>query len=377
MEKGTTEVKNAVKESDKTNVEVDGHGQVLLTDSKTGQEISTRSTGDGVMVTTKTSPISGQRVMCMVISDAATLYNDAITRTFTSVEIIDENGEGSRILPLNGDFQDVGNVLHFGPKDDAGVGIKVILDSDACSTAVEVPLNDPDQVDSEVGKNGQDVDPVLDTEGQDVEEEEDVEVDEVLSPVPNLTSPFKRRLRHPLKVTTLKSHKANRPARKHPDEILAYHRHVFTKAKAAVREGRLLEEDTSVVVEVDDSGSFVGGLACTDPYVDNSNLAENLLDLAFSPLEGSSLDTLETTGGQSLSIVTFMKDELADAIADLSPAVLLPQKICSNAEEDLATRGGNANVEACETLDMLGNTDVFAFGYHGKCYFTLAMLSGL
>ena len=335
MEHQTTEVKQAVENSDKTDVTVGVHGEALLTDQKTGKEVSTRSTGDEVEAVRKLSP-SGQQVMCMAISDVALLYNDAVTRTFTSVEFVDENGEVSRVLPLNGEFQDQGNTLHFGPTDATGVGMKVILDSDACSMlplngtdqvdpslveeddAIEVPLNDTSPVDLTVDEEGQYVDP----------------------------QPFKRRLRHPLK------------ARKSPNDLLATNRLVFSKAKVAVREGRKLQddEDTSVVVEVDDSGSFVGGLPCTDPYVDGSNLADSILDVLFSPLETSGLDTLDTPGGDALSIAEWLKDQLSDAIGDLTRAVLLPQKICSNAEEDLATRGGNAGVEACEALDMLGET---------------------
>ena len=124
------------------------------------------------------------------------------------------------------------------------------------------------------------------------------------------------------------------------------------------------DEEYSPFVEVDDSGSYVGGLPCTEPYTEGGNLAENAVDFMFKPLEESALNNLESAGG-SVNLVEIMKDELNNAISDyFGFAILLPQKVCADSEDDVATRGGNAGVEACESLDMLGNTDTLAFGYY-------------
>lgn len=87
----------------------------------------------------------------------------------------------------------------------------------------------------------------------------------------------------------------------------------------------------------------------------------------FRPLEESPLGSLESQNGQNLNLVSVMKDELNTAISNaVGFSVLLPQKVCADSDEDVATRGGNAGVGACERLDMMGDTNVLAFGYQGK-----------
>ena len=402
MKQGTTEVKQAVKANTLTDVEVGQYGEALLTSKKTGQEISTRATGDSVQVTTKFNTASRQRFLCMGISSAALLYNDALTRTSTAVAVVDkdENNEDivQRVLPLDGMFEDSGNELHFGKP---GEGIRVIMDSDACNSNDTARVLPPIVVDMTAysWKKGLDEDLEVDPEDEEVLDEDfnvtngelvnatlsdasggndtivtftlddttGNETESVSNPWDTdesvVISPEKRSLRHPLQ--------AQKPAKRHSNarttSILAHNRQEFSKAiKAAALDGRVLNTDDSVVIEVDDEGSFVGGLPCTESYVDGSNLPDNVIDFVFSPLDDSVLNTLETPGGQSLSLVSVIKDELSDYVSDNLPSVLLPQKVCSGAEEDLATRGENAGIDACESLDMLGQTDVLAFGYYGE-----------
>ena len=135
-------------------------------------------------------------------------------------------------------------------------------------------------------------------------------------------------------------------------------------ARCASGSCRSSDNKCGAEVQVDDSGSFVGWLPCTESYVDGGNIVENAIDYVFAPLEDSPLSNLETPGG-SIDLVSVMKDELNTAISDaVGFSVLLPQKVCADSDEDVATRGGNAGVEACESLDMLNDTDVLAFGYY-------------
>jgi len=329
-----------IEESVPTGVELDQYGHAYITDPKTGQELSARANGDKFLATTKFHPISGRHLICMSIEDTAAMFNDAVSRTDASVTFVDENGNDYQVLPVGGRFVDKGHTLNFGKGEDS---IQVVMDSDACNTALDVAPSDP----------------------QDVQDEDGDEVSES-----DARSNFfnRRGLRHPVAArasTTLVA--VDRPQTKpSSEEILARNRDAFAKAKIAVREGRKLEgEGTSVPITIGLEDGFVGSLTCVNRYVDGSNLLDTAIDAIFKPLERSPLDGLEGSEGEGYSLVSIMKEELNDVLSNMdAPSILLPQKVCADAEEDVSTRGGNAGVEACEALDMLGNTDVFAFGYH-------------
>jgi len=87
------------------------------------------------------------------------------------------------------------------------------------------------------------------------------------------------------------------------------------------------------------------------------------------------MDSLEKPDGEKWKLSSYLKNKLYEfnlfetlagvgigvAAGGGSHKVLFPQKVCADSEDDLPTLA--ADVEACTKLDMLNDTDVWAFGY--------------
>jgi len=111
----------------------DDAGNFLLTDKESGAELTVRSEGDSFYSQARIDPKSGRKLDCLSIEATANLFHDTVSRTEASVVIVDEDGLEKQVVPINGQFVDNESTLRFGRGEDS---ITVIMDSDACNTAV-------------------------------------------------------------------------------------------------------------------------------------------------------------------------------------------------------------------------------------------------
>lgn len=109
------------------------------------------------------------------------MFNDATSSTPSSVTFVDEQGEETSILQLDGNFDDHGEYLYFG---GANEGLTVMMNTDICNTAVDTkpqfaPQDESgtvedvqaDEVEYESGMTGNDGEAIVeDMDGEELED---------------------------------------------------------------------------------------------------------------------------------------------------------------------------------------------------------------
>jgi len=289
LNEGTAVLEEAIDNTQETLIQMDDQGHPLVLDRKTGLVTSSRVVGDPFIADTRF--VSGRKPKCLDIGSVGSLFNDAKTRTPSSITFVNEDGLEEKVIPLDSYYEDNDDSLFFGGPHG---GITVLLNTDICNTAVsDMPQDDPQYIplgdmplpDMPLGDmpldDPQDVQGKLDVVGKKTNETEEMDVKYELNIQPALeealevmknsseeekdTDLFKRGLRdessslsvYPIsegpqgiaRVSSLRS--SNKSKSTHGtqgQDVKARLRNMYALAKTASVDGRKLNDGTSVVV---------------------------------------------------------------------------------------------------------------------------------
>jgi len=144
LNEGTAALEDAINNTQETLIQMDDQGHPLVLDRKTGLVTSSRVVGDPFIADTRF--VSGRKLKCLDIGSVGSLFNDAKTRTPSSVTFMNEDGLEEKVVPLDSYYEDNDNSLFFGGPHG---GITILMNTDICNTVVsDIPQDDPQDMPS-------------------------------------------------------------------------------------------------------------------------------------------------------------------------------------------------------------------------------------
>lgn len=140
LNEGTAVLEDAINNTQETLIQMDDQGHPLVLDRKTGLVTSSRVVGDPFIADTKI--VSGRNLICLDIGSVGSMFNDAKTRTPSSVTFMNEDGLEEKVIPLDSYYEDNDDSLFFGGPHG---GITVLMNTDICNMVVsDIPTQDED-----------------------------------------------------------------------------------------------------------------------------------------------------------------------------------------------------------------------------------------
>ena len=112
LNEGTAVLEDAINNTQETLIQMDDQGHPLVLDRKTGLVTSSRVVGDPFIADTKI--VSGRNLICLDIGSVGSMFNDAKTRTPSSVTFMNEDGLEEKVIPLDSYYEDNDDSLFFG-----------------------------------------------------------------------------------------------------------------------------------------------------------------------------------------------------------------------------------------------------------------------
>jgi len=284
LNEGTAALEDAIDNTQETLIQMDDQGHPLVLDRKTGLVTSSRVVGDPFIAEMKS--ISGRNLICLDIGSVGSMFNDAKTRTPSSITFMNEDGLEEKVIPLDSYYEDNDDSLFFGGPHG---GITILMNTDICNTVMsDIPQDDPQDTPT-LGDmplpdmpldDPQDVQGKLDVVGKKTNETEEMDVKYELNIQPALdeaqeikdsseeeedTDLFKRGLRDESSSLSVNSMSegpqgiARVPSLRSSNKSKSTHgtqgqdvktrlRNMYALAKTASVDGRKLNDGTSVVV---------------------------------------------------------------------------------------------------------------------------------
>jgi len=144
LNEGTAALEDAINSTQETLIQMDDQGHPLVLDRKTGLVTSSRVVGDPFIADTKF--VSGRKLKCLDIGSVGSLFNDAKSRTPSSITFMNEDGLEEKVIPLDSYYEDNDDSLFFGGPHG---GITILMNTDICNTVVsDIPQDDPQDMPS-------------------------------------------------------------------------------------------------------------------------------------------------------------------------------------------------------------------------------------